>query len=65
MLPPYPSCDFACFVQELAVKSAATLNSGVHLIRVILGGLVLWVGLVIARWILKNSSFGGRKGRRR
>lgn len=57
-------CDAACFVSELATSASGIISSGVSLVRVILGGLVLWAGLIIARFVIKGSSFRGRGGRR-
>ena len=57
-------CDAACFISELAVNASNTISSGVSLIRVILGGLVLWTALIIARFVIKGSNPRGR-GRRR
>ena len=57
-------CDAACFVSEAASMVSSTLSSGVHLVRVILGGFVLWCVVILTRWLLNNCSFRGR-GRRR
>lgn len=65
MITPYPSCDYACFVQELASSAAGVFAGGFHLAGVVLGGLALWVGFILARWILNGCSFRNKRGGRR
>lgn len=65
MLQPYPSCDFACFVSEMSNSVAGLVGGGFHLAGVVLGGLVLWVGFILARWILNGCTFRNRRGGRR
>lgn len=62
---PYPSCDYACFVQELASSAVDIFDSGFHLVGVLLGGLVVWVGFILARWIMNGCSFRNKRGGRR
>lgn len=62
MVQPYPQCDVVCFVEELASTAVSVFSRGVGLSAVILGGLVVWVGFLIARWICHN--FMGGNGRR-
>ena len=61
-LPPYPSCDYACFVRDFSSAVADVVGGGFHLVGVVLGGLVLWVGFILARWILNGCSFHNRRG---
>lgn len=36
-----------------------------HIAAIILGGLVVWVGVILARWLAGGCSFRSRGGRRR
>lgn len=65
MLPPYPSCDYACFIREFSFSVADVVGGGFHLVAVVLGGLALWVGFILARWILNGCSFRNKRGGRR
>lgn len=65
MLPPYPSCDYACFIRDFSSSVADVVGGGFHLVAVVLGALVLWVGFVLARWILNGCSFRNKRGGRR
>lgn len=58
---PNFDCGPACFITELATQSAATLSHGAYLCSVIIGGCVLWVGLLIGRWVVKKSGFRSRR----
>lgn len=56
--------SFVYYVQQGASTCFAVFDAGAHLARIILGGLVLWACVVIARYILNGSTFRSR-GRRR
>lgn len=47
----------------IAQLMQSVFGSAAEIVMVIFGGLVVWVGLVLARWIYKNSIVGG-SGRR-
>jgi len=64
MIPPAPSCDYACFASGMAETVADVFGTYFHVSFVIFGGLVVWAGFLIARFILNGCSFRGR-GRRR
>lgn len=43
---------------------ASILGVGFHLVTVFLGGLVLWAGVILGRWILNGCTFRNKRGRR-
>lgn len=64
MIPPAPSCDYACFASEMASTVGNVFSTYMHVSFVIFGGLAVWAGFILARFILNGFTFRGR-GRRR
>lgn len=64
MLEPFPSCGVGCFVSGMADVAASCISEATYIAAVILGGFVVWMGLIIGRWLINGLSFRSR-GRRR
>lgn len=47
----------------IAQMMQSVFGSAAEIVFVIFGGLVVWISLILARWIYRNSS-GGRRFRR-
>lgn len=50
---------------NLGDAAASIFGSAVHLASVFLGGLALWAGVILGRWILNGCTFRDRRGGRR
>lgn len=51
-------------VGDFGDSVASIFGAGVHLVTVILGGLALWAGVILGRWILGGCTFRNKRGRR-
>ena len=49
---------------DLGDSAAAIFGAGFHLVSVFLGGLALWAGVILGRWILGGCTFRTKRGRR-
>lgn len=54
----------AAYMLALALEVRDLFNGALNLVIVVLGGLVLWSLIIIARYLINGSSFRSR-GRRR
>lgn len=52
-------------LENLGDSAVAIFGVGFHLVSVIFGGLALWAGVILGRWILNGCTFRDRRGGRR
>lgn len=62
MLQPFPQCDVVCFVEEMASTAVSVFSDAVGLQAVVFGGLVIWVGFILARWVFNGCTFHNKGG---
>ncbi len=49
------------FLFPFAALIADAFDSALHIVGVILGGLVLWLAVLVVRWCVRSSSFRRRR----
>ena len=52
-------------LDNLGDSAAAIFGAGFHRAALLLGGLALWAGVILGRWILNGCTFRDRRGGRR